>query len=101
MVGDVIVRVFEARVRPGSESAFETALQDDVAVARVQPGLLSIRWGRRVEDGSTRVIVVSEWRDLEAVKTWLGPRWFHPRYAPGEASLVSAAVVRHYEGLEP
>jgi heme-degrading monooxygenase HmoA len=96
----VIVRVFEARLVGGSEPDFEAALRDDVADARRQPGLLSIRWGRREEQGSTRVIVVSEWRDLEDVKTWLGPRYLQPRFAPGEEGIVLEARVRHYEGLE-
>jgi heme-degrading monooxygenase HmoA len=97
----VIVRVFEATLAPGAESEFVAALRDDVAEARRQPGLLTLRWGRRVEAGATRVIVVSEWSDLDAVQHWLGPRYLLPRFAPGEAKLVIDARVRHYEGLEP
>jgi heme-degrading monooxygenase HmoA len=97
----VIVRVFEARLVAGAEAAFEAALTDDIAAARRQPGLVSIRWGRRIEEGDTRVLVVSEWRDLESVQAWLGPRYLQPRYAPGEDALVREARVRHYEGLEP
>ena len=97
----MIVRVFEATLAPGAEHEFVAALRDDVADARRQPGLLALRWGRRVENGTTRVIVVSEWRDLDAVQDWLGPRYLLPRYAPGEAALVLDARVRHYEGLEP
>jgi heme-degrading monooxygenase HmoA len=97
----VIVRVFEARLKEGAEAAFEAALRDDVAAARRQAGLVSIRWGRREADGATHVLVVSEWRDLESVQAWLGPRYLQPRYAPGEHALVTEARVRHYEGLEP
>jgi heme-degrading monooxygenase HmoA len=97
----MIVRVFEARLVPGAEAQFVESLRDDSDVARRQPGLLSLRWGRRVEEGTTRVIVVSEWRDLDAVQAWLGPNYLLPRYAPGEEALVLDARVRHYEGLEP
>jgi heme-degrading monooxygenase HmoA len=62
---------------------------------------VSIRWGRRRDDDAFRVIVVSEWRDLDAIQTWLGPSWLRPRFAPGEDALVTQARVRHYEGLEP
>ncbi len=96
----MIVRVFEARLRPGAEPEFLTALRDDIATARDQKGFISIRWGRRVEDGQAHVIVVSEWRDLESVRTWLGPSYLTPHYAPGEEQLVFDARVRHYEGLE-
>ena len=97
----MIVRVFEARLAPGAESNFVAALRDDIETAHRQPGLLSLRWGQRVERGETHVIVVSEWRDLDAVQGWLGPNYLLPRYAPGEAALVLDARVRHYEGLEP
>ena len=96
----MIVRVFEARLRPGAEEAFAEALRDDVEAAKRQPGLVSLRWGERVERGETHVIVVSVWRDLDAVQDWLGPGYLEPRYAPGEVSLVAHARVRHYEGLE-
>jgi heme-degrading monooxygenase HmoA len=97
----MIVRVFEARLVPGTEDAFTTALRDDIAAARRQPGLVSLRWGRREFDRETHVIVVSEWHDLDAVQAWLGPNYLQPRYAPGEAALVADVRVRHYEGLEP
>lgn len=97
----MIVRVFEAKLKPGAEESFEAALRDDVATARRQPGLVSIRWGRRQDAGAIRVIVVSEWRDLDAIQAWLGPNWLRPRFAPGEDTLVTQARVRHYEGLEP
>jgi heme-degrading monooxygenase HmoA len=96
----MIVRVFEAHLVPGAEDAFAAALRDDIAAARAQPGLVSIRWGRRTADGHAQVIVVSEWRDLDSVRTWLGPGYLAPRFAPGEAALVTDAHVRHYEGLE-
>jgi heme-degrading monooxygenase HmoA len=96
----VIVRVFEARLRRGADEEFAEAVRDDIASARRQPGLVSLRWGRRDDEGDTRVIVVSEWVDLEAVRAWLGPSYLQPRYAPGEASLVVEARIRHYEGLE-
>ena len=96
----MIVRVFEAWLVAGAEEEFANALRDDIAAARSQPGLVSIRWGRRMADGRTQVIVVSEWRDLDAVRSWLGPGYLSPRYAPGEDALVTEAHVRHYEGLE-
>ena len=97
----MIVRIFEADIVPGAEAEFVAALRDDIALARSQPGVLSLRWGRRQEDGRTSVIVVSEWQDLDAVRAWLGPGYLEPRYAPGEAALVIEGHVRHYEGVEP
>lgn len=97
----MIVRVFEARLVAGAERAYEAALRDDIDDARRQVGLVSIRWGQRIERDATHVIVVSEWRDLEDVKVWLGLRYLQPRFAPGEDALVLEARVRHYEGLEP
>jgi heme-degrading monooxygenase HmoA len=96
----MIVRVFEAWLVAGAEEEFANALRDDIAAARSQPGLVSIRWGSRTSDGRTQVIVVSEWRDLDSVRSWLGPGYLAPRYAPGEDALVTEAHVRHYEGLE-
>jgi heme-degrading monooxygenase HmoA len=96
----VIVRVFEARIVPGAEAEFQAALRDDIAVARGQPGLQSLRWGRRIENGETHVIVVSEWSDIDALSDWLGPNYLLPRFAAGEAALVNEPRVRHYEGLE-
>jgi heme-degrading monooxygenase HmoA len=96
----MIVRVFEARLLPGAEEAFDTALSDDIAAARSQPGLVSIQWGRRITDGEVEVIVLSEWENLEFVQAWLGHGYLVPRYAPGEAALVREASVRHYEGVE-
>ena len=97
----MIVRVFEARAVPGEELRLAVALRDDMAAARRQPGLISVHLGRRVDHGETRIIVISEWQDLDAVRAWLGPTYLLPRYAPGEDRLVEEARVRHYEGLEP
>jgi len=96
----VILRVFEAQILPGNEAEFAAALRDDIAEARRQPGVVSLRWGRRIEAGQTNVIVVSEWVDLESVRAWLGPSYTSPRFAPGEQSLVADARIRHFEGLE-
>jgi hypothetical protein len=97
----MIVRVFEAELVRGSEAAFTAAMRDDIAEAQRQPGLLSQRWGRRMEVGETHVIVVTEGRELDAIRAWLGAGYLQPKYAPGEASLVSEARVRHFEGPEP
>ena len=96
----MILRVFEAQILPGNEAEFAAALRDDIAEARRQPGVVSLRWGRRIEAGQTNVIVVSEWVDLESVRAWLGPSYTSPRFAPGEQSLVADARIRHFEGLE-
>jgi DNA-binding response OmpR family regulator len=41
-------------------------------------------------------MVTTTWRDLDAIRTFAGERWFEAKILPGERHLLRSADVHHY-----
>jgi transposase/quinol monooxygenase YgiN len=93
----MIIRVFRARLRPGQYSAFaRLTAENSIPHLRAEPGLLSLHSGRscgRTDD----YVLVTIWRDLEALTSFTGERWQEVVIQPGEADLLTEATVAHYD----
>lgn len=94
----MILRVFRARLKPGTREAFEKLCYDvSIPLVRVQPGLITLHVGKPLPDQPNEFVLVSVWNDIEAVKQFAGDTWDHPLIMPGEAALVQEATVQHYD----
>jgi heme-degrading monooxygenase HmoA len=96
-VGAVIIRVFRGEVQPGQHEEFLRTLQEQgIPHFRSQPGMLGVHVGLPTEQAPEEFLVTTVWRDMDAVRTFAGERWYEPKILPGERHLLKRAFVHHY-----
>jgi quinol monooxygenase YgiN len=96
----VIIRVYHARVHPGKEAEFERLVKADaVPLIRRQPGLVALHIGEELS-GSCEFVMVSVWRDLDALKGFTGDHWQEPVVLHKDADVLEKTWVEHYRDFE-
>lgn len=94
----MILRVFRVTVRPGREAQFRAFVLDEaLPLTRRQEGLVSVTVGLPRVDTPREFTMVTIWRDLDALKAFAGEDWNRPVALPGEAELLEASHLHHYE----
>lgn len=97
----MIIRVFQVTTHPGKEEAFgkffhETAMP----LMKSTPGIASISFGAPRDNSPGDFCVVMIWKDLAALKAFVGEDYENPHVHPDEAKLVQSRVIKHYELVE-
>jgi hypothetical protein len=97
----MIIRVLSVQVAKDRGAEFHAFIRNQ-GLPRIQrhPGLLSVNVGRRTEGHEELAIVVTVWRDWEALTEALGPDPSVPYIVPPDTGLVSSAKVEHFEAIE-
>jgi hypothetical protein len=97
----VIVRVVRVKVRASRVGAFNALFRQQVALLREQPGLVYVKFARRLQgDGSQEAVLFEEWEDAASLYAWVGPNLGEPRLVPGARELIDEVHVAHYEALD-
>ena len=97
----MIIRVFRARVHDGKQKKFEKFLHEHaVPLLRKQTGILSIQLGTPTEHTPEEFVVISTWKDLNALKGFTGEQWQEPVIDPNEKDLLAETFLHHYFVLE-
>ena len=97
----MIVRVLRLWVRGGRVGAFNVLIRRQIALLRVQPGLVYVKLARRLDgNGGQESVLFEEWEDAGSLYAWVGPNLAEPRLIPGIRELVDEVKVGHYEALE-
>ncbi len=97
----MILRVFQVTTHDGKEAEFETFFRETaLPLMKAQPGLISLIPGLPRPETPNQFCMVMVWRDLEAMKAFVGEEWRNPHIHPDEARLVKARTITHYEPLE-
>ena len=92
----MILRIYHARAHPGREAEFERLVRADaVPLMQAQPGLLALHLGREM-DAPGGFVIVSVWRDLEALKAYAGENWKEPLRLHPQAGVLEEERVEHY-----
>jgi heme-degrading monooxygenase HmoA len=91
----MIVRVWRCRLKPGAVGLFERfAREDALPILKGHEGCVTAVVG--VDDYGTG-LVVTIWRDLNALKKFAGDNWAEPVIHPNEADLLAEKPeVTHY-----
>jgi heme-degrading monooxygenase HmoA len=100
----LIVRILKGRVIPGQIAAFRAQAQWVLRDMRGHDGSVHAEVARQIHsDGGEEIILVSVWRDLEAIYGWLGVKDLldTPMADHGEPGVFEHFEVQHYEVLEP
>ena len=64
-------------------------------------GLVSVQVGLPRDETPREFLMITTWRDLDALKIFAGERWREARIEPSEAPLLDDTRVHHYEEVEP
>lgn len=97
----MIMRIFQVTTHPGKEQAFSTFFHE-VAIPLMQntDGIVSILPGAARPETPNEFSFVMVWRDLDALKAFVGEDYTSPHIAPDEAELVASRHIGHYDLVE-
>jgi quinol monooxygenase YgiN len=92
-----IIRVFHATAKSGQERAFRKFFIDEaLPIVREHVGLVSVHVGLPSEESPQDFLMITTWRDLDALKGFAGENWNEAVIDPREAPLLSSTRVFHY-----
>ena len=94
----MIVRVFRARVQPGRAEEFREFFRSKaLPLVRGQDGLVSAEVGWPLEPDADEFLMITVWRDVDALRRFAGEDWQEARILPEEQPLLRETFVHHYE----
>jgi quinol monooxygenase YgiN len=97
----MIVRIFRVTVHPHKRAEFERFfVETGIPLTRAQPGLVSLTAGLPRPETPDEFAMVMVWRDLEAMKAFVGEDWRSAHIHPDEAEMVRERQISHYELVE-
>lgn len=94
----MLMRVFQVTVHNGKEAEFRDFFENTaLPMMQQQDGLVSITAGAPRPETPQECCMVMVWRDLEALKAFVGEDWRDAHIHSDEAELVKARRISHYE----
>ncbi len=97
----MIIRVFRARIREGHVADFKAMVREQsIPWLRRTSGMLGYFAGEPLDDNSREFVMVTLWRDVEALKRFVGERWETPVVTDDEMPLVEEMFAHHYARFE-
>jgi heme-degrading monooxygenase HmoA len=97
----VIVRIFRAAIREGRCSDFEQMVKEQsVPWLEKSDGMLGCFPGKPLAEGDREFVMISLWRDLDALRAFVGEEWDSPVVTEDELPLVDQMTVDHYFAIE-
>ena len=93
----MIVRVFRARIREGRADDFRRMVREQsIPWLRDSDGMLGYVAGEPLSNAPRDFLMVTLWRDVEALRAFAGEAWDTPVVTPDEEPLVEAMFADHY-----
>ncbi|PSL18310.1 antibiotic biosynthesis monooxygenase family protein [Shimia abyssi] len=97
----MIIRIFQVVTHPGMEEAFGQFFHETaIPMMRNTEGVISVLPGAPRPETPREFSIVMVWRDLEALKAFVGEDYRDPHIDPAEADLVEFRSIRHYDSVE-
>jgi heme-degrading monooxygenase HmoA len=98
----MIVRVFRARIREGRVADFKRMVQEQsIPWLEGSDGMLGFIPGEplsesSLDEASREFVMITLWRDIEAIRAFAGENWETPVVTEDEAPLVEEMFAHHY-----
>ena len=93
----MIIRIFRAKIRKGQVSAFKRMVQDrSIPWLESSDGMLGYFPGEPFCENAREFVMITLWRDLDALEAFVGTDWDNPVVTEDEAPLVEAMFADHY-----
>ncbi|MDA5094036.1 antibiotic biosynthesis monooxygenase [Aliiroseovarius sp. KMU-50] len=97
----MIIRIFQVTTHPGKEKEFSEFFHNTaIPLMNSTDGIVSILPGAARPETPNEFSFVMVWKDLDALKAFVGEDYNSPHIAPEEAELVAARHIRHYDLVE-
>lgn len=97
----MIMRIFQVRVREGKEDEFARFFHGTaIPLMRATDGCERVLPGAARAKSPREFAFVMVWRDLDALKAFVGEDYDSPHIDPAEAELVESRSIRHYNLVE-
>ena len=97
----MIIRVFRARIRKERVAEFRQLVQEQsIPWLTSTEGMLGYFAGEPLAGDEREFVMVTLWRDLEALKGFAGESWKTPVVTADEAPLVEDMVAHHYQKFD-
>ena len=94
----MIIRVFRVVVQDGKCKEFEEFfLNTALPLVEEQKGIISVSAGLPRPETPNDFCMVMVWKDLDAMKDFVGEDWRSAHILPEEAELVRERSIHHYE----
>ena len=94
----MIMRIFQVVTRPGKEAEFSTFFHETaIPLMRGTEGIVNVLPGAPRSDSPREFSFVMIWKDLDALKAFVGEDYQNPHIDPAEAALVESRSIKHYE----
>lgn len=94
----MLMRIFQVVTRPGKEQEFSRFFHETaIPMMRKTEGLDTVLPGAARPDSPREFSFVMVWRDLEALKAFVGEDYRTPHIDPAENELVESRTIRHYD----
>lgn len=94
----MIMRIFQVLVRPGKETEFsEFFYNTAIPLMKGTEGIVSVLPGAARPGSPREFSFVMVWKNLEALKAFVGEDYESPHIDPAEAELVEARSIKHYD----
>ena len=94
------VRIFRVITEPGKRETSERFFRDNaVPLMKCPDGIEEITFGLPRPESPDEFCIVMVWRDLAALKAFVGENWQTAHVRPDEAGVVKERHIHHYELL--
>ena len=93
----MIIRIFRAKIRDGQISKFKQMVQNQsIPWLESSEGMLGYFPGEPFGENAREFVMITLWRDLDALEAFAGTAWDNPVITEDEAPLVEAMFADHY-----
>ena len=93
----MIIRVFRAKIRKGQITNFKQMVQtQSIPWLESSEGMLGYFPGEPLSENAREFVMITLWRDLDALEAFAGADWDSPVVTEDEAPLVEAMFADHY-----
>lgn len=94
----MIMRIFQVVTRPGKEKQFaEFFYNTAIPLMQSTEGIVTVLPGAARQDTPREFTFVMVWKNLDALKAFVGDDYQTPHIDPAEAELVESRTIRHYD----
>ncbi len=94
----MIMRIFQVTIHPGKEEEFADFFHNTaIPLMKSTDGCEQVLPGAARAETPNEFSFVMVWRDLQALKAFVGEDYDSPHIDPAEAELVAARTIKHYD----
>ncbi|MCG6902121.1 MAG: hypothetical protein LJE68_05515 [Rhodobacter sp.] len=94
----MILRIFKVTVYEGKEDEFrEFFVNTAIPLMKRTPGLMTLLPGLPRPDAPQTFCMAMAWRDLDALKAFVGEDWSMPHIDPAEEGIVKERSLDHFD----